>query len=74
MQMQGSEAVWKLVLDAHLHCVYPGEAPQSVSTPFVWVALLLRYWDWYDGTGILAPAVCRLLSVRRTDAVKWCEM
>jgi hypothetical protein len=24
MQMQGSEAVWKLVLDAHLHCVYPG--------------------------------------------------
>ena len=50
------------------------EAPQSVSTPFVWVALLLRYWDWYDGTGILAPAVCRLLSVRRTDAVKWCEM
>ena len=24
MQMQGTEAVWKLVLDAHLHCVYPG--------------------------------------------------
>ena len=24
MQMQCSEAVWKLVLDAHLHCVYPG--------------------------------------------------
>ena len=24
MQMQGSEAVWKLVLDAHLYCVYPG--------------------------------------------------
>ena len=24
MQMQGSEAVWQLVLDVHLHCVYPG--------------------------------------------------
>lgn len=22
--MQGSEAVWQLVLDVHLHCVYPG--------------------------------------------------
>ena len=31
MQMQGTEAVWKLVLDAHLHCVYPG---QKRSTPF----------------------------------------
>ena len=24
MQMQGYEAMWQLVLDAHLHCVYPG--------------------------------------------------
>ena len=27
MQMQGSEAVWQPVLDAHLHCVYPGWRP-----------------------------------------------
>ena len=31
MQMQGSEAVWKLVLDAHLHCVYPGQQPIILS-------------------------------------------
>ena len=49
-------------------------ASERLHSPFVWVALLLRYWDWYASTGILAPAVCRLLSVRRTDAVKWCEM
>ena len=29
MQMQGSEAVWQPVLDAHLHCVYPGSSPPA---------------------------------------------
>ena len=35
MQMQGYEAMWQLVLDAHLHCVYPGRPPPGsyVSRP-----------------------------------------
>ena len=42
MQMQGSEAVWKLVLDAHLHCVYPGSGQAVTLAP--WYQYLVTKW------------------------------
>ena len=39
MQMQGSEAVWQPVLDAHLHRVYPGLLITSTGNTAIVVCL-----------------------------------